>query len=437
MEKVLYFRNYNECAAAAVSLVITVSGCATGGPSHPLPRLQPGGIATQEQKTPPPIALLDSISEIESMFARSNCEGVQRSSQDIYENSSPQVVSALPLSTRLAMSVCASRLLAGDPEQGRNALSYLEAAERSLVPLWDPSEISLFRAKILESLGDRAGALEVRRNLIVRFQQKTQQTLEKNQLEILQLSEKYESLSEFEKSTLRRFASESFRQSGLSTAVEEMTAALSASSNPDYSEFLRELRDTAIFRLESEFAKQSLPLVQALSSANRNDVNELIAELERKFPSESFRKRIQALVGAYEKQTELPLFDEGEGTPKAGSLLTYDERIRRAKEELNRGRPDEAVELLRTIPEASRTGEAAHLLREAETVHIRELRLRVRDLFQTADTRPNASAKIRIYEQCLEVLNSILEQYPETSFRRSIERNIRNIESRISEINND
>jgi tetratricopeptide (TPR) repeat protein len=422
---------------------LTLVSCVTQQPARdPVPSLTSGS-----QENPAPASsysqdgrqvqeILRQIQTIELAFARSNCAAVMRVAHVLLPALSANETSSLPLSARLAMSICASDQSPTHQDQAEAALSYVDEALQNFPPLWSTTFLLSLKAERFEALGRFDEARETRK-AITRALDSDQRLRENNDLALLRLEETFGQLSAAEQDLLRRFVTRSYADGKQFVVLADIDTA--AGQNPDgaFAELLKQIRGQLVARIEYAYAQQTARLIEA-HQAGKEDQAEAIEEaLLQNFPTLAYQRRTRALSAAVSPGGPIPLSESPtDALPDGGGLLSTQERIVAARKALDSGRPDQAVLILKGIAPDKRSGAATQLLHEAETVHIRELRLRVRDLFKRAESSASTSDKINDYEQCLEILRYTLREYPETQHRRALERNIRSVEERLKELNN-
>lgn len=431
-------RGFRAVALIAVSPLTLIACLTPAPPRDPVPSLATGGqMGTSERPAGREKVqrVLVSVQSLELAFARGNCPAVMRTAQALLPSLSADETAALPLSVRLAMSICASDLNPTHKDQAEAALSYADEALRQLPPLWSTTYLLSLKAERFEAMGRFAEARNVRES-IARELDSDQRIREKNDLALMRLQESYGQLSAAEQDLLRRFVSRSSAEGQHFAVLSDLEAA--AAQNPDstFAKLLKRVRDQLILRIEYAYAKESSKLVAALQIGNTSEAEAIEEQILQNFPTLPFQRRTKALANAFAEKGTIPLEGSSSEGPQTGGWVTAEERLLAARKALDAGRPDQAANILKAIPPDSRSGAVSQLLSEAETVHIRELRLRVRDLFKRAETRGSVAEKVKDYEQCLEILRYTLKEYPNTQHRRSLERNIRSVEERLNELNN-
>lgn len=447
-EHVTYFRQPTQTTKRVfqVAILIAVSPLAFAACLTPTPTRNPvPSLATSEQQTQGTAEsstgqkkmhqILTSVQSVELSFARGNCPAVMRSAQALLQSLAADETESLPLSIRLAMSICASKLSPTHPDQAEAALSYADEALRQLPPLWSTSFLLSLKAERFEAMGRYAEARSVRES-IARELDSDQRIREKNDLALLRLQDSYSKLTAAEQDLLRRFVSRSSAEGQHFAVLSDLETAAAQNPNDAFTYLLQRIRDQLILRIESAYAKESAKLVAALQLGRSAEAEAIEERILQDFPTLSFKRRTKALANAFTTGGTIPLEGAASETAQSGSggWVTEEERLQAARKALDSGRPDQAVGILKAIPPHNRDGSVTQLLSEAETVHIRELRLRVRDLFKRAETRGSSADKISDYEQCLEILRYTLKEYPNTQHRRSLERNIRSVEERLSDL---
>ena len=86
-----------------------------------------------------------------------------------------------------------------------------------------------------------------------------------------------------------------------------------------------------------------------------------------------------------------------------------------------------AVETLDALPEPVRTDRTRRFRRDAAEAHVRDMRIRVRDIYGRSTTQADPQTKMDALKQCRQILETILTKYPDTPGRSGVERNLKTI----------
>jgi tetratricopeptide (TPR) repeat protein len=339
------------------------------------------------------------------------------------------------------MSDCAARTAPENQEQNDRANQILDTAMSNLVPPLDKAYLLSLKATRLESRGRPDEAIKVRQLLAAELQKLERQEVANN-LALLRMNHRTARISATERDRVSALIAKAMDDEVLFDTLRSIEAtnasSMSTQSAPEMAAILRDLREQVVLRIEERFAIDIAALVKVLQSDKQADAERMSSQLKIIYPTLGYQRRIDATVAAFSNRNQsMPLAPDGQGPSIAydTSDLTEDQRFAMASQAMASGRPDEAVRLLRSVPEVSRSAELKRRLDEAESVHIRDLRLRVRDLLQRASSRSNPTERAGDYREALEVLNFILAEYPKNSARKQIERNIRNIQFNLSQMN--
>jgi hypothetical protein len=409
-------------------------------PPSPTPSTSQGPMSTHQ--------LLAELKSLELAFARGLCDQVLLRADVLKKALAQAPDSNIPLSTAVALSECAARHSPEDKAQAGRSLELLDRALANLTPPWDRSQLLSLKAARLESMGQREAALRVRKELdSLKHDQRQSQAA--NRVAMVRLDPRAAALTQTQRMTLLRLSELSLHDEGLFDALRAIDAELAlaadvtpstlAASSPDgWSNVLRELREDTLLRVEERFATDLGALVKLLQTSERAQALALVDKLMLTYPSVSYHRRLKATVAAFESSgAAMPL--PGPSPTSEGALdsldLTIEQRMAMASQSLASGRPDEAVAMLRSVAPSQRTAELKRKLAEAEAIHVRDLRLRVRDILQRAATRTSDGDRAGDLKQALEILNFIVQEYPSIDARKQIDRNIRSIEQNLSQIN--
>lgn len=389
--------------------------------------------------------LLEHLKSIELAYARGLCDQVSLRSEIVRAALEGTKAKAIPLSVELAMIDCAARQNSQDVSQANRAVEMMDNMLTNLAPPWDRSYILTMKAARLEASGRPELAIKARQQIAaIKDDQRREHVA--NQLAILRLDPRAAKLSAGDKNHLSKLLEQASDEERLFDTLRAIDAARTSSadsvpSTPDktteWDSLLRELRESVLVRIEERFAAEQASLVQRLQSGSRDDANQMAEKLALAYPSLTYQKRLQSTLSAFdERATAMPIPDASSETGNQADLsdLSEAQRLTMATQSLSAGRPDEAVKLLRSVPEAQRSPELRKRLAEAEAVHIRDLRLRVRDLLERASARSSTSDRTNDYTQARDILQFILKEYPGSDARKQIERNIRRIEFNLAQI---
>jgi hypothetical protein len=382
--------------------------------------------------------ILSQIKAVEIAYANGKCDEIATRAQALRGVLTEDLAASAPLSFFIALSDCAAKNAPLDNAQVNKSLDYLDLALSSLSPTWDRSRLLKMKASRLEASGKLDLALKTRLQLAAALRESNNEKLA-NDADLVRLDPDFQTLTPLEREKIKDILASYLREDRLFDTLRMIDTAASggAEAKPALSSVLRKTRDQVLLRIEEVFAADIALIVAMLQSGQRPQAESAAQSLKRKYPTLNYQRRIDATLAAFANPTQ-----DGQTMPLSGGLgalpdtsdLSPEQRMRQATEALDSGRPDHAVALLRAIPEQSRSTAASKLLAESENVHIRNLRLRVTDLFKSAESKSNPQDKILDYDQALELLNYILREYPKNPARRQIEKNIRSIETTLRQL---
>ena len=382
--------------------------------------------------------ILSQIKAVEIAYANGKCDEIATRAQALRGVLTEDLAASAPLSFFIALSDCAAKNAPLDNAQVNKSLDYLDLALSSLSPTWDRSRLLKMKAIRLEASGKLDLALKTRLQLAAALRENNNEKLA-NDADLVKLDPDFQTLTPLEREKIKDILALYLREDKLFDTLRliDTTASGGAEAKPALSSVLRKIRDQVLLRIEEVFAADSALIIAMLQSGQRPQAESAAQSLKRKYPTLNYQRRIEATLAAFANPTQdgqtMPL-SGGSGALPDTSDLSPEQRIRQATEALDSGRPDHAVALLRAIPEQSRSSAVSKLLAESENVHIRNLRLRVTDLFKNAESKSNPQDKILDYDQALELLNYILREYPKNPARRQIEKNIRSIETTLRQL---
>lgn len=425
------------------SLQDALGGSKNGTQPHDSPN-QTQAPASEKPITRSPIGdavtktILGQVKAIELSYASGRCDEVASLAQTLRGVLTEDLAASAPLSLFVALSDCAAESAPLDNNQIKKSVEYLDLAISNLSPTWDRARLLRQKAERLESSGKLELAFKTRLQLAAALTESNKEKLV-NDAEVVKLDPEFQALSPLEREKLKDILSSYLRDERLFDTLRMIDTAASggAEAKPGLSAVLRKIRDQVLLRIEEIFAADIALVISTLQSGQRQQAESAAQGLKRKYPTLNYQRRVEATMTAFagpaQDSHSMPLSASSGALPDT-SDLSPEQRIRQATEALDSGRPDHAVALLRAIPEQNRSAAATKLLAESENVHVRNLRLRVTDLFKNAESRGNSQDKIHDYEQALELLNSILREYPKNPARRQIEKNIRSIETTLKQL---
>ena len=378
--------------------------------------------------------VLVQLQKIEESFSRGDCSDVAKRTLALQGLLSAELQAELPLSTSVALAECAARNQPDQKEQAQRALQHLKEAATKLTPPWDLARILASQAERLEKMGRPAEAIQIRQALAEQLQ-KSADMEKRNALALQGLDPHFAELSTTERNKLNELLLASYGDSSLFETLTQIDSASSQASQ-GFQILARSIRERTLLRIERLYAEDMAQLIAALQNGQGQEAKAISEKIKRRFPTVNYTRRTDATLASFANEQALALpgsSQQQEDRPLNTADMTLQQRVAQARLALAEGRPDQSVQYLRTIPESSRNPAISQLLSEAEDAHIRELRLRVRDLFKRAESGVSGDSRKADYMQSLEILRFIIKEYPTHSTRKQIDKNIRNIEALIQE----
>lgn len=388
---------------------------------------------------------------IEMSFAKRNCQQVLEHGRLLGIIVGKEKNHPVPQSTALALAVCECEAAPKDKDKLKTAQNALDAAIKNLTPAFDASFLENLRADIYLAAGDKDKALKAKRRAR-EFLVSLDKNIMQFDADILELGNALASLNEAQRAKFKDSITLSRRDDQLSDALRAIDELLSQVNNPDARVALVEHKSLIQSRQEQLFSLEASQLESKKTTGTREpEAREQAQELRKRFPARHFQVRIDAIMGENLNTTGSPTAvvpaaenrslsapanaaSPATSAPVGVEAGTAEKALIDARTALDSGNAEKAVEILDSLPEAEKSERTRRLKREAADVHVRELRMRVRDLYNRATSQSDKQIKLDALRQCKQILETILTRYPDQSGRSGVERNLKTIVQDIEEI---
>jgi hypothetical protein len=379
------------------------------------------------------------LAELDRAFAAQRCDKVIELSNSLGIVPPWRDTSTMPATTAAGVAVCRSILAPGDLGKAKFAARVLEDLNETQLPLLSAPWIERLRSDRLAATGNISEAMAAKQNemQILKSQELRQRALE---LELRELGEPSPLFSSGQRQTLERSILASQNDSTLLRTLQEVDLLLTQVNNPKAREAIIEQRAHLVARLEELFARDFARVEELKSLSKGSEARALAHELKRKYPLLSFGVRLDAAVGETQ-WTPSPDTDPLRTPPAFGSTpapigdtALADKALADAKSAINSGDPAAAVNILDSISETERNEKTRRLRKEAADLHVKDLRTKVREIYERARGQTNRETKLEALRKCKELLELVLSRYPESTARKGVEMNLRTINLDIEEL---
>lgn len=382
--------------------------------------------------------LLSEIQSIELAYSRGDCKEIAGRVENLINLIMDEHPTKFPLSVLVAISTCTAQLDESDSEQLMRARILVDESLAKLTPTWDRIRLLESKAAILTRQGRFQEALIARQDLAKFLKQQEQKKLE-NDFAMVRLHSDFRLLNRNEQeqiSDINRLASNEGKLFEAVNQIQRLKMETRLSDSPFHST-LQRTEEAIMQRAEELFSRENGRLANILEKGDFELAKATAEILKRQFPMANFHRRIVSTLNIF---SNLAGNDDSEFhlaiSPNALETTNLSPELRKnlAKKAINEGNPEQAVKLLRAIPIDHRNPSDISLLAEADANHVRDLRFRVKEIFMSANNSSDSSEKVEKLLQAVDLLNFISTEYPKSSVRKQIERNILSIRAELQNL---
>lgn len=392
---------------------------------------------------------ITALAAIEQAYARRQCAVVLEQGRRIGELRLSNA--QLPLGAQVALAVCNAELAPDDAAKNLRALEALASAEESLPPFVDKAELIDQRAERYLAKGERASGLKEKRRARLELANRDRR-LAQLDVQILQLSDGIAYLNTSQQALWRQAVVSAQQDGRLFEATRQLDELLAGVASPEAREVILAQRKQVQGRIEQLFALEAAQLEDKRASGREAELRLQAEEMRARFPAPQFQARIDALLRGSGAAAAFPIpssplnsapasvpeASAGGNTaspqPSPEGPVSAEKATADARAALDAGNAEEAIRQLDAIPQVERNERVASLRRQAAEVHVRELRFRVSELYRRASGIADPKAKGEALRQSKQLLEMILQRYPDTSSKSSVERNLKSINLEIEEL---
>ena len=471
---VYFYRSVSSFKSSLLALFIAAPifsiACSSVQPSEPRaptpgldrfppPAGKPKSVSSEEK------LIVQELRAIEASFVRRNCGQIREHTKRLEALKVNTKSSALPVSTVLALALCDAEAMPADKTKFLNALTAIDMASRNLEPWVNGAYLENLKAELYLAQKDRPNALKSkkRERLLLASQD---QALSLVDAQILELTEGTAALSDVQKAKFKEASAFALQDDKLFVSIsllDELLASL-PTGGAARTVVLGE-RARVVGRVEQLFTLESSEVEDKKSTNRDAEAKEQANLMRNRYPTKIYGARIDLLMGISKDggnstpgssalspssppttppagpasapppvpSNSQPLPGTAAGAPLSETQVV-DKALADAKGALDTGNPQGAVDALDALPENLRTDRTRRLRREAAEAHVRDLRIRVRDLYNRATAQPDKQIKLDSLKQCKQILETILAKYPETPGRSGVDRNLKTISQDIEDL---
>ena len=410
----------------------------------PVPEEKPKSVSNEEK------LIIQELRAIEASFVRRNCSQIREHTKRLEALKVNTKSGTLPVSTVLALAICDADAVPSDKNKAVNALAAIDMAIRNLEPWVNAAYLEDLRAERYLALKDRDNALKARKRQrqLLTSQDEALATVDS---QILELSDGVAALNDAQRAKFKEASALALQDDKLFMSIsllDELLASLQAGAAR--TAVLGE-RARVVGHIEQLFTLEASEVEDKKATAREAEAKEQANQMHARFPTKVYSARIDALLGISKAQelspsqpSSLPAAAPGSPGPASNTApaatsgavsppaalsdtqLT-EKALSDAKGAIDSGNPQGAVDALDALPENLRTDRTRRLRREAAEAHVRDLRIRVRDLYNRATAQSDKQIKLDSLKQCKQILETILAKYPDTPGRSGVERNLKTI----------
>jgi hypothetical protein len=385
------------------------------------------------------LSAVAQIAALDRAFASQQCDKVMELASGLGISPPWRDTTTLPPTTAAAVAVCRSILAPGDLTKAKFASRVLEDLNEAQLPLLSAPWIERLRSDRLAATGNISDAMQAKQDemQILRSYELRRRALE---LELRELSEPSPLFTADQRQALEKVILASQNDSSLLRTLQDIDTILTQVHAPKAREAIIEQRAHLVARLEELFARDFARVEELKGQSKSSEARSLAHELKRKYPLSSFGIRLDAAVG--ESQWTPNLDTDPLRTPPAfgstpapiGDTALADKALADAKAAINSGDPAAAVNILDSISDSERNEKTRRLRKEAADLHVKDLRTKVREIYERAKGQTNRETKLEALRKCKELLELVLSRYPESTARKGVEMNLRTINLDIEEL---
>lgn len=412
---------------------------------------------------------VEKMAKLESDFWNGKCESSKATLSDA------SILNKIPLSqwtpgARLAYLMCQALPTDSKPDQIKQALEALNQHLSNPTPILNEYYLHSMRAKFHTALKqDKAAESAFKDALRVKPGNQDSTSLSPTEslkavLEPIVPKIPSSQLLKF-REFLETVDDKSIPPSAHMALVEQILPKLKGT--PEFFT-LKNVRKQLLIRQEANFLQDLDDLESRLSSTKASSESSKMAiqSLRERFPEAHFDLRIRRrflgnnpelksnvassglltptseLVPNTKSNVALPTpFTNAAANPAlspasnvSSTALTSETAITQARAQMDSGNPLKGVEILDSLTPDQKTEQVKRLRLEAAEIHIRQQRIKVRDLYNRSKTLKELSERINLLAQCKEILEGILKTFPTHSGKSNVERNLRLITLELNEI---
>lgn len=245
---------------------------------------------------------------------------------------------------------------------------------------------------------------------------------------------------------VRSSLSDPATQASALTKLDELLSQLSPGTVYDK---LLAVRLKLFSAFELSFASQLSTLEETRMKGDAVSLESAAGKIRRLFPSRPHQARIDSITGSQNANKTVLAENPNAQNPQCASLtpaamlspaeradLSPDKALQMAKMALNDGKPGDAVEILDGLSETNKNEKTRGLRREASEAHIKDMRRKASEIYKRVSLTSDAQSKLDSLSQCKQILENILNRYPETDSytRRNIQKFLNSVSENISEL---
>lgn len=341
---------------------------------------------------------------------------------------------ALPLSIQIAHSFCDAEA-SKDSKKAVTAIEIIDSAKQQKADFFNFSYLENLKSKLYLIQNNKEKALEAKRKS--RSLAGTEEEKLNRENDIVQMEAEMTAMTPELKSQLKEIIEKLKSKENLFAALNAVDNLISSSPKAEWRSVYFGAREFIVQRIEQNFAVDSAQVEHKLATSRENEARTHINLMKSQYPLKQYQKRIESLVPSTSNNPAALAVAPSPGTnveSPPGDEAAVEKAIADARTAMDSGNLGKAVDVLDGLPPNLITENTRRLRREAAEQHVRELRARVRDIYQKAQSQRDPQQKIDALVQSKQLLELILTRYPDNSVRTAVERNLRSLNSEITAI---
>lgn len=373
---------------------------------------------------------LFEIKDLEHAFLESRCQDVL----DHYGRVllSERVLGNLPMTplSQLAVAVCDAEINFNNKSKIQFAIFIIELfLTKHNSEFVNEGYLYELKSKYYEKLGDTQKAIEEaqRSRNFISHQDYKILSLDAHILKLKMHNKTFP--SELENRYYRILKTQA-KASYYARSLEDMNYLLLHEKDEDMIKTLKDMLIITSNLLNAKFHTQELELRKLIFNGQYNDARSLGEQMKREFQLPLYIEQIERILRAHNPNEISSIRDKQHDSL---SNLSLSEVLKKAQDYINAGTPDQAIELIELYENTPFYPKLTKTREKALSITIKNLRMRVTSLY-LASKEQDIHEKRESLLKCKNILEDIINKYPDYSEIASVENNLSNINKEIKDL---